>query len=139
MAALADAVPLERWRRIVEATATLAEEGDAKAREWLARHLLGDRPPSLAAVAAEVAEGVAIGDTELLANIVSRRGDDRHRQLIDGFECERAERILAALERHGQPTRERPADPGGSGNHYGLSQANSPGNGQEANDTQKLT
>jgi hypothetical protein len=40
---LSDTVPPERWKRICEKAAALAEEGDAKAREWLARYLVGDK------------------------------------------------------------------------------------------------
>src|SRR6516225_5219537 len=53
LAALADAVPLVRWRKIIDRAVTDAEQGDAKARRWLAEYLLsrdGEPLTSLAAV-----------------------------------------------------------------------------------------
>lgn len=40
LAALSDQVPLDAWARIVDRAVTDAMTGDAKAREWLSRHLL---------------------------------------------------------------------------------------------------
>jgi hypothetical protein len=37
---MSDAVPMESWRRIVERAALDAENGDARARDWLGRYLL---------------------------------------------------------------------------------------------------
>jgi len=44
LAELADGVPMDRWRAIVQRAVTAAEQGDAKARAWLAGYLAG--PPS---------------------------------------------------------------------------------------------
>jgi hypothetical protein len=41
LAALSEAVPLARWRAIVETAADQAVSGDAKAREWLGSYLAG--------------------------------------------------------------------------------------------------
>ena len=41
LAALSDAVPMDRWRKIVERAVTDAEQGDVKAREWLGSYLAG--------------------------------------------------------------------------------------------------
>jgi len=41
---LADAVSLDRWGKIVERAVTDAEQGDWRAREWLAKHVLGPDP-----------------------------------------------------------------------------------------------
>jgi hypothetical protein len=38
---LTEDCPLERWSRIVHRAVDDAETGDAKAREWLARYLIG--------------------------------------------------------------------------------------------------
>lgn len=54
MLAVAEVVPVERWRGIVEQVATAAENGDHKAREWLARLLLGADPGRLSEVLAGV-------------------------------------------------------------------------------------
>ena len=50
MAALSDAVDLDTWREICKAAADKAKAGDAKAREWLTRLLLGSEPPRLSAI-----------------------------------------------------------------------------------------
>lgn len=57
LAALADSVPLETWREICRETAELAKAGDAKARDWLARHLLGYKPVSLLSLAGDEHDG----------------------------------------------------------------------------------
>jgi hypothetical protein len=41
LAALSEAVPIDRWKKIVERAASDAENGDAKARDWLGSYLLG--------------------------------------------------------------------------------------------------
>jgi uncharacterized protein YfaS (alpha-2-macroglobulin family) len=47
LAARADAVPLGRWRKIVDRAVEDAERGDPKARRWLAEHLLGRQAEGL--------------------------------------------------------------------------------------------
>jgi hypothetical protein len=42
VATLSEAVPLAKWRAIVERAVEQAVSGDAKAREWLGSHLLGE-------------------------------------------------------------------------------------------------
>jgi hypothetical protein len=42
LAALAEAVPLETWRAICRRAGADALAGDHKAREWIARYLLGN-------------------------------------------------------------------------------------------------
>ena len=41
---LIGAVPLKKWKAIVKKAVEEAEAGDAKARDWLARHLVGTEP-----------------------------------------------------------------------------------------------
>lgn len=41
LSATIETVSLARWRRIVQAAAEAAEQGDAKARRWLSDYLLG--------------------------------------------------------------------------------------------------
>jgi hypothetical protein len=57
LAALGDAVPLDRWRAIVERAVTDAENGDAKAREWVSRYVTGGVPNGLTDLAAYEAAG----------------------------------------------------------------------------------
>jgi hypothetical protein len=51
LAALAEEVPLEMWRAICRRAAADAKAGDAKARDWVARYLLGN-PAELPTLAA---------------------------------------------------------------------------------------
>lgn len=55
---LVSACPLDRWERIIAKAVDDAEAGDAKARDWLTRHLIGADPPGLTRLAAEDALGV---------------------------------------------------------------------------------
>ena len=62
LAALADELTLDRWRRIVRGAIDEAENGDPKAREWVAKYALGTTPPTLAALAVADAAGVTPDD-----------------------------------------------------------------------------
>ena len=50
--AFSDAVPLDAWRTIVSRAVADAQAGDARARDWVARHVLGSEPPTLLSIAA---------------------------------------------------------------------------------------
>jgi hypothetical protein len=41
LATLADAVPMDRWRAIVDRAVDNASQGDAKARQWISEYLIG--------------------------------------------------------------------------------------------------
>lgn len=62
LAALADELTLDRWRRIVRGAIDAAENGDPKAREWVAKYALGTEPPTLSALAVADAAGVTPDD-----------------------------------------------------------------------------
>jgi hypothetical protein len=68
LAALAETVSLNDWRKIAERAKTDALDGDAKARDCLSRYLLGVTPPTLTEVSAT--EGVGI-PLELAVRIVT--------------------------------------------------------------------
>ena len=53
LAVLSEAVPLETWREIYREAAERAKAGDAKARDWLTRYLLGEKPMRLLTLAAD--------------------------------------------------------------------------------------
>ncbi len=59
LAALSAAVSLDDWREIVQRAVTDAKGGDATARVWLARYLVGDKL-TLAGVAAREAAQVTV-------------------------------------------------------------------------------
>jgi hypothetical protein len=71
LAALADLVPLDTWREICQTTVEAAKAGDPKARDWLARYLLGPEPLKLLAVAADEAAGFSTAD------LIDRECDSR--------------------------------------------------------------
>ena len=54
LSTLAEAVALEDWRQIVARAVADAKAGDARAREWLSKHLMGDDPLALAELADEL-------------------------------------------------------------------------------------
>jgi len=58
LVALAAAVPLEVWGQIVDRAVADALAGDAKAREWLAKYLLGSDPMKLLDLAADEEAGI---------------------------------------------------------------------------------
>lgn len=49
--ALSDEVSLDDWKEIVRAAKDAAKAGDAKAREWLASYVIGDKAPALSELA----------------------------------------------------------------------------------------
>jgi hypothetical protein len=75
LAALGDAVPIDRWRKIVERAVTDAEQGDAKAREWLSRYVTGGMPAGLTSLAAYEAAGGIDHEIEKRANEIKRRAE----------------------------------------------------------------
>jgi hypothetical protein len=76
LAALGDAVPLDRWKAIVERAVTDAEQGDAKAREWLSRYVTGGMPTGLTSLAAyEAADGID-HEIEKRAHEIKRRAEE---------------------------------------------------------------
>jgi hypothetical protein len=75
LAAFGDAVPLDRWRAIVERAVTDAEQGDAKAREWLSRYVTGGMPNGLTDLAAYEAAGGIDHEIEERAHEIKRRAE----------------------------------------------------------------
>jgi len=63
---LSNAVSLEDWQAVVATALTAAKEGDARARDWLTRYLLGNEPPQLIDVAVDEARGIAPEDEIIL-------------------------------------------------------------------------
>jgi hypothetical protein len=56
------AVTLEAWRQIVDRAVADALKGDGKARDFLAKYLIGDNPPSLTELAAAQEAGMTVDD-----------------------------------------------------------------------------
>jgi hypothetical protein len=57
LATLADTVSLDEWRDIVARAVADALAGDATARAWLAKYLIGEKPATLLSMAADEAGG----------------------------------------------------------------------------------
>jgi hypothetical protein len=53
LGALSENVTLDDWKAVVTTAVKDAKSGDAKARDWLAKYLLGDKPPALADIDAD--------------------------------------------------------------------------------------
>jgi hypothetical protein len=93
LAALSDAVPLDAWRAIVEAAVEAAKNGDARARDWLARYLVGEHPLSLADLAADEAVGLG-AERDVLERLVRREQARDHLAQYSGDDVDRARRLL---------------------------------------------
>jgi hypothetical protein len=88
LAALADGVPLTRWKRIVSRAVEAAEQGDHKARLWISEYILGRQPVSLATLAAvelagTMAEETEVRAAELRTNVAMRKLRSRASQYPD--------------------------------------------------------
>jgi hypothetical protein len=62
LAALADLVPLNTWRKICRKAIEDAKYGDPKARDWLARYLIGPDPLRLLHLAADEESAYGVVD-----------------------------------------------------------------------------
>ena len=58
LAALGETINLDDWWKIVEKAKLDALAGDPKARDWLAKYLLGSQPMNLLDLAADEAAGI---------------------------------------------------------------------------------
>jgi hypothetical protein len=91
--ALNEAVSLDDWKEVVCAAVAQAKEGDSKARDWLARYLIGEQPPRLIDLAADDVAGAGIG-TALLDALVKYVMESRHRSMCYGDDLREATRLL---------------------------------------------
>lgn len=77
LAALSEAVPMERWREIVETAIDQAVAGDAKAREWIGSYLVG-RPTGNALrrlATAEVEAAAPVEEAPAVCDVVDMNLD----------------------------------------------------------------
>lgn len=81
MATFGDELTLDRWRRIVRSALDDAENGDAKAREWIAKYALGSDPARLFDLAAAEAANVTADDE--VADVVRAATLDDVGRMID--------------------------------------------------------
>jgi hypothetical protein len=105
LATLNAAVPLETWQAICKRAADDALAGDARARDFLAKWLLGVEARPLTRLAAEVrdSDSAAVADAEV---------DQRRQKIDDDRESAEAmkkslEGLMASLRGNCQPNRTR--------------------------------
>ncbi len=93
LATLNAAVPLETWQAICKRAADDALAGDGKAREWLAKWLLGLESRLLTALAAQetTIDAVAAANLEI---------DDRRQEVDDDREQLESDRKFRKMLRH---------------------------------------
>jgi hypothetical protein len=109
--ALNEAVSLDDWKEVVQAAVADAKEGDAKAREWLARYLIGDDPPRLIDLSVDdVVAGGGIA-AELLRGLFRYVKEARHRMRFEADDLREATRLLQNSLAGGQAE-------GEAGNHH---------------------
>ena len=84
LATLAEACPPETWQRIVERAVADAKNGDATARAWLAKYLIGDKPTALTELAIAEVRGVTTDD-ELRDLAARREREQRHQAQLDAL------------------------------------------------------
>ena len=93
--AFSDAVPLDAWRTIVSRAVADAQAGDARARDWVARHVLGSEPPSLVSIAAT--EERAANGFEAIEDEVTREAARQRFKQRDESEWRESRAVLAAI------------------------------------------
>jgi hypothetical protein len=90
---LSETVSLDDWREIVQAAVEDAKHGDPKARDWLCRYLLGQKPLTLTDLAAdEVAEAGA--ERDVLERLAKREQDRSYHELLHESEFKNARKLL---------------------------------------------
>jgi hypothetical protein len=110
LAAIGEAVPIDRWRKIVERAASDAENGDAKARDWLGSYLVGK--------AQEVIKFSGPGENLLMTQVIMpflMKMVGRHPEIRDELAIEFRRLGLpgppAADDEEGRPARITPLTP----------------------------
>jgi len=74
LAALGDVVSLVNWREIVERAVADAKAGDARARDWITKYLIGNEPPKLVDLAAREQRGATVD--EIVEEAANKQAND---------------------------------------------------------------
>ena len=84
LATITEACPPDAWTDIVRRAVDDAKAGDAKAREWLSRFLVGTDPESLKSIAAKEHRGLSAADE--VGEVAARQEKEiRRRAKIDAM------------------------------------------------------
>ena len=92
LAVLSERLSLDDWRDIVGRAVKDARSGDARARDWLSRYVLGSEPLSLTALA--LREQMQVSSEAELAALVERETTPPDERLLD--EAVRGSSLLKA-------------------------------------------
>jgi len=97
---LADEVTLDEWRLVVRRALEDAKEGDARARDWVSRYVLGTRRSLLALAADECTERTPVDDVfeAAVEARVQRAEEFRFRLAIDPTSVERRWAVAEEVE-----------------------------------------
>jgi hypothetical protein len=60
LAVLSEAVSLDDWGAVVARAVEDAKAGDARARDWLSKHMFGEKPMTLTELAAKEERGLTV-------------------------------------------------------------------------------
>lgn len=101
---------LEMWGEIVDGAISAAKEGDAKAREWITRLVLGESPMTLTELAQRRALGVQ-SEHEIAALRDEIENPDEHDAILKAMgnltRLDRARRIAQGLPTNGAGARRK--------------------------------
>jgi len=76
------------WGAIVDTAIDDARAGDARAREWLARYVLGDRPPTLFALAVADAAGADADVDAEIQHVITRARTPAADRVVDDIDAQ---------------------------------------------------
>jgi hypothetical protein len=110
LAVLSEIVSLADWREVVQAALQAAKKGDSRARDWLARHLLGEQPLALTDLAADEAVGVG-RERDILERLVDRQEVRDDLEWSSAHQVKEARKMLKkfAMQQDQAPTGTEPA------------------------------
>jgi hypothetical protein len=93
---LSETVSLDDWGEIVKAAVTAAKEADGKARDWLCRYPIGERPLTLTDLATDEAADLG-AEQDILERMAKRQKARDFLQTYDGREMDQARKQLQRL------------------------------------------
>ncbi len=100
--ALMEACPLDTWREVVQAAVVAAKDGDAKAREWLAKYLIGEPKHQTPTPTAVIVQQL-IGRDEAVEKAAAILAGPDLSALLCGGDIEAARAEILAAERNATP------------------------------------
>jgi hypothetical protein len=96
LAALSEAVTPGDWRETVKAAVAAAKHGDGKARDWLCRYLVGEKPQTLTDLAADDAAELG-AEQDILERMAKRHKARDSTETYEGRQMDQARKQLERL------------------------------------------